>query len=258
MRWSPTAAETCARQLAGLGAAYVAGARLRPYIPEGPGNDALIVLAGADLNRAARAVALAGFANGGQLCMAAKRIIVERKIWPEFAPRLRAAVADLVVGEADDQATDIAPLGAGRARALAEQALAEALAAGGQAVVGEGACGRHFTPTVVLLPERARHVRLWQEEIFAPLRGVMLADDCDDAIARANDSRFGLGAALFGPDHDAAAQLQVARVMIDESPLYQDPHVVVGGVGDSGLAGARPKIEQLVYARRTHRGATPT
>ena len=44
-----------------------------------------------------------------------------------------------------------------------------------------------------------------------------------------------------------------ARVLVDEGPLYQDPHLVVGGVGDSGLAGARPKIEQFVWARRTHR-----
>jgi hypothetical protein len=49
------------------------------------------------------------------------------------------------------------------------------------------------------------------------------------------------------------AGLRAARVMVDEGPLYQDPHVVVGGVGDSGTAGARPKLEQLVYARRVHR-----
>ena len=47
--------------------------------------------------------------------------------------------------------------------------------------------------------------------------------------------------------------LHAARVLVNEGPLYQDPHLVVGGVGDSGLAGARPKIEQFVWARRTHR-----
>ncbi|MEQ8834358.1 MAG: aldehyde dehydrogenase family protein [Miltoncostaeaceae bacterium] len=246
---------TCARQLAGLGAACMAGARMRPYIPEGPGNDALIVLAGADMERAARAIALAGFANGGQLCMAAKRIIVERAAWPVLEPALVAAVGALVVGDADDEATDVAPLPEGRARALARAALAEALDAGGRIVVGRGESGSHITPTVVLLPEGARDVALWREETFAPVRGLMLAEDVTDAIARANDSRYGLGAAVFGPDGGRAGDLRVARVMLDESPLYQDPHVVVGGVGDSGLAGARPKIEQLVYARRTHRGA---
>ena len=75
-----------------------AGARLRPYIAEGSGNDAMIVLAGADLDRAAQAAAIGGFANAGQLCMAAKRIIVERAAWEAFRPRLAAAVAALRVG----------------------------------------------------------------------------------------------------------------------------------------------------------------
>ena len=48
--------------------------------------------------------------------------------------------------------------------------------------------------------------------------------------------------------------LRVARLLINESPLYQDPHLVVGGVGDSGYGGARPKLDQLVYARRVHTG----
>jgi acyl-CoA reductase-like NAD-dependent aldehyde dehydrogenase len=245
--------DTCKRQLAGLGRAYERGARMRPYIPEGSGNDAVIVLEGADLRRAADAVALAGFANGGQLCMAAKRIIVQRSVWACFEPLLCEAVGALVVGPADAETTDVAPLREGRARSRARRALAEALAAGGHIVVGEGERGPHFTPTIVALPERARTVALWRDESFAPLRGLMLADDAEDAIARANDSPFGLGAALFGPvPAGLVDRLRVARVMIDESPLYQDPHVVVGGIGDSGLAGARPKVEQLVYARRTH------
>jgi acyl-CoA reductase-like NAD-dependent aldehyde dehydrogenase len=245
--------DTCKRQLAGLGRAYERGSRMRPYIPEGSGNDAVIVLDGANLQRAAAAVALAGFANGGQLCMAAKRIIVQRAVWGRFEPLLRAAVSALVVGPAEAETTDVAPMREGRARARARRALAEALNAGGRVVVGEGERGRYFTPTIVALPDEAHEVALWRDESFAPLRGLMLAADAEDAIRRANDSPFGLGAALFGPvAPELVDRLRVARVMIDESPLYQDPHVVVGGIGDSGLSGARPKVEQLVYARRTH------
>ena len=54
-----------------------------------------------------------------------------------------------------------------------------------------------------------------------------------------------------------APRLRAARVVVNADPLYQDPHFVVGGVGDSGLFGARPKLEQLVYARRVHRGSGP-
>ena len=245
--------DTCKRQLAALGAAYAAGARLRPYIAEGSGNDAMIVLAGADLGRAAEAAAIGGFANAGQLCMAAKRIIVERPAWEAFRPRLAAAVAALRVGDPEDEATDVGPLPEGRARADARAALAEALARGGQVLVGEGERGPFFTPTVVLLPRAALDVALWRRESFAPLRGLAVAEDARDALALANDSPYGLGAAVFGPGEEVVAGLRAARVMVDEGPLYQDPHVVVGGVGDSGTAGARPKLEQLVFARRVHR-----
>lgn len=247
--------ETCKRQMAALGRAYLEGARMRPYIPEAAGSDAVIVRPGADLERAAAAIALGGFANAGQLCMSAKRIVVERAVWERFRPALVAAVGRLVVGPADDPATDIAPLREGPARMHARAALEEALRAGGRIVVGEGERGAHFTPTVVELPAAARAVALWRTEVFAPLRALIVAEDADEAVALANDSPYGLGAAVFGPAEDIVGRLRAARVMVDEGPLYQDPHMVVGGVDDSGLAGARPKIEQLVFARRVHRAA---
>lgn len=244
---------TCKRHLAGLGRAYAAGAPLRPYIPEGSGNDAMIVLPGADLEAAAAAAALGGFANAGQLCMSAKRMIVAREVWEDFAPRLAAAVGALVVGDPDDEATDIGPLAEGPARARARVALAEALDRGGRILVGEGERGAHFTPTVVVLPPEADDVALWREESFAPLRGLMVVDDGAQALALANDSPYALGAAVFGPGEEVVAGLRAARVLVDEGPLYQDAHLVVGGVGDSGFAGARPKVEQMVWARRVHR-----
>lgn len=246
--------DTCKRHLAGLGRAYAAGAPLRPYIAEGSGNDAMIVLAGADLDAAAAAAALGGFANAGQLCMSAKRMIVARSLWADFAPRLMAAVSALVVGDPDDERTDIGPLAEGPARERARAALAEALARGGRIVVGEGERGTHFTPTVVLLPRDGLDVSLWRQESFAPLRGLVLADDPRDALALANDTPYALGAAVFGAGEEVVAGLRAARVLVDEGPLYQDAHLVVGGVGDSGFAGARPKIEQMVWARRVHRG----
>jgi acyl-CoA reductase-like NAD-dependent aldehyde dehydrogenase len=249
---------TCKRHLARLGAAYAEGAPLRPYIPEASGNDAMVVLAGADLARAAEAAALGGFANAGQLCMAAKRLVVEEAVWPAFRPHLERAVGALVMGDPDHERTDVAPLPAGEARDRARADLAEALLLGGEVVVGEGEQGPFFTPTVVLLPRRAREARLWQEESFAPLRALMLAGDPDDAAALAADTPYGLGCALFGPRavvEPLLARVRAARVVVGEGPLYQDPHLVVGGVGESGLAGARPKVEQLVYARRVHRAA---
>lgn len=244
---------TCKRHLAGLGAAYARGVPLRPYIPEGSGNDAMIVLAGADLDAAAAAAALGGFANAGQLCMSAKRIIVERAVWEAFAPLLVAVVGALRVGDPDDPRTDIGPLQQGPARERARAALAEALARGGRVLVGEGERGEHFTPTIVRLERSMCDVALWRDESFAPLRGLVVAEDAADALALANDTPYALGAAVFGASDQVVRGLRAARVLVDEGPLYQDAHLVVGGVGDSGVAGARPKIEQLVWARRVHR-----
>ncbi len=227
---------------------------MRPYIPEASGNDALVVLDGADMERVAEAAALGGFANAGQLCMAAKRIIVERAARDEFVPRLLEAVEALVTGPADDERTDVAPIaGAALARALDD--IDEATAAGGKVLTGGQSPGGVLSPTVVLLPGSALHVRLWRDESFAPVRGLAVADDARQAVALANDTPFGLGAAVFGPHEKAmnvAAALRGARITVNEGPLYQDAHLVVGGIGDSGLAGARPKVEQLVFARRVH------
>jgi acyl-CoA reductase-like NAD-dependent aldehyde dehydrogenase len=254
--------ETCKRHLRRLGEAYEEGVPMRPYIPEASGNDALIVLPGADLGHAARAAALGGFANAGQLCMSAKRMIVHEDLWPRFGPLLTAAVGELVVGDPDAQDTDVGPLLPGPAQANARTALAQAVAAGGQVVVGESHPGERLAPTVVLLPrDRAGELELWRTEMFAPVRGLVLCRSAEEALDLANDTPFGLGAAVFGGT-DAERELlvhrlRVARVLVDEGPMYQDPHLVVGGVGDSGIAGARPKLEQLVWARRVHRAGGP-
>jgi acyl-CoA reductase-like NAD-dependent aldehyde dehydrogenase len=244
--------ETCKRHLALLGRAYERGARLRPYIPEGSGNDAALVLEGSDVELAAEAVAIGGFANSGQLCMSAKRVIVHRAVWRRFAPALEAAIGRLRVGPPEDPATDIVPLGPGRALEQTSAHLDDALERGGEVLVGRPAdVGR--APIVVLLPPDALGARLWREESFGPLRSLVLVEDEDSAVALANDTVFGLGAAVFGGSPSVPERIRAARVVVGEGPLYQDPHLIVGGVGESGLAGARPKLEQLVWPRRVHR-----
>jgi acyl-CoA reductase-like NAD-dependent aldehyde dehydrogenase len=246
---------TCKRHLARLGAAYLDGALLRPYIPEASGNDAFVVLEGADLSRAATALAVAAFANGGQLCMSAKRIICETAIWDEFRPLLVEATRNLVLGDPTHIDTDIAPLPEGEPRRRARAMLAEALAFGGEIIAGVGEDGPFFTPTIVRLPIEAVDAELWSDECFAPLRGLIVADGAKEAARLARESRYGLGIAVFGPRKTAEAlarAVRTARVMINADPLTQDPHLVVGGVAESGVLGARPKLEQLVFARRIH------
>ena len=228
---------TCKRHLAGLGRAYAAGAPLRPYIPEGSGNDAMIVLPGADLEAAAAAAALGGFANAGQLCMSAKRMIVARAVWEDFAPRLAAAVGALVVGDPDDERTDIGPLAEGPARARARAALAEALDAAGGSWSARASAAPTSPRRSWCCRARPLDVALWREESFAPLRGLMVVDDgARGPRARQRQPLRARGGGLRA-GRGGVAGLRAARVLVDEGPLYQDAHLVVGGVGDSGLRG---------------------
>jgi len=249
---------TCTAHLAALAAGYAAGAVLRPYIPEASGNDALIVLPGADIPAAAAAIALGAFANAGQLCFSAKRILVHRSLWPMLEPALADAVAALSIGDPSDPETDLAGRIEGD-QTVAEDACAAALAAGGRLVVGRAPSSGETMPRLVLLPrDGLAELELWRREIFAPIRGIAIIEDTADAIALAGETRFGIGVSVFGgeaEDHLRIGDaLRVARLLINESPLYQDPYLVVGGVRDSGYGGARPKLEQLVYARRVHTG----
>ena len=251
------ATSTCVVHLGVLAEAYARGTVMRPYIAEASGNDALIVLPGADLAAATRAIVLGAFANAGQLCFSAKRILIAEELWPAVRPLLEIAAAQIVVGDPDDPATDLASRLAADQRA-AEAACAQALDVGGSLVVGHMPTSGGTAPRLVLLPrDRIAELELWRQEIFAPIRGVVLCNGVDDAIRLAADTRFGIGVSVFGgtPDDHAriGATLRVGRLLIDESPLYQDPQLVVGGVRDSGFGGARPKLEQLVYARRVHR-----
>ncbi len=248
--------ETCRRHLGLLAHAYEGGVRLRPYIPEASGNDAAVVLDGADLEFAAEAIALGGFANAGQLCMAAKRILVDARVWDEFRPLLVAAIGRIAADST--HRTDIQT--GTSAGSLAQAAIEDALARGGHAWVG-GEGGQVVGATLIELDAAAApQAVMWRDEVFAPARCVVVCDGVADAVRLANASRYGLGAALFGgtpAEREAFVRgIRAARVVIDEGPLYQDPHLVVGGVGDSGYAGARPKLEQLVWAKRVH-WATP-
>ena len=130
--------------------------------------------------------------------------------------------------------------------------------AGGEVLVGAGEVGAHFTPTVVRLQRAALGVALWREESFAPLRGLVVADDAADALALANDTPYALGAAVFGPGRRRSWRACAPRACWStRARSTRTPTWWSGGVGDSGLAGARPKIEQMVWARRVHRAGGP-
>ncbi len=243
---------------------YSIPGKMKKYVPELAGNDPLVVLPGADLDRAAEAAVVGGFANSGQLCISAKRFLVHRSFAREFRERVCEEASRLKVGDPNLPDTDIGPLGRQATLDIAVHQMQEAVARGGKILSG-GRCEEpFFYPTIVefdkeLLLNHAAEEKpsLWTEESFAPLRSLVVFDSYEEAVSLANDSIYGLGASIFGEPEKAreiAGQLEGGRIIINESPLYLDPHLPVGGIKDSGLYGCTHKIQELVYAKRVHVG----
>jgi acyl-CoA reductase-like NAD-dependent aldehyde dehydrogenase len=238
------------------------GGRMKKYVPELAGNDPFIVLESADLLQAATAGLLGGYAHSGQLCIAAKRFLVQRPVAAEMRERLLEGIGRLKVGDPSLEETDIGPIGKHESLDIAAYQVREALERGGRLLVGGRADGPFFYPTLiefdkaqVLGPRDDEKPFLWSEESFAPVRSFVVFDTVEEAVALANDGPYGLGASVFGEPELAAAigrRLAAGRVMINEGPLYSDVSLPIGGIRDSGLYGSTDKIEEMAYTKRLH------
>lgn len=244
---------------------YSVQGKMKKYVPELAGNDPLIILPGADLDRAVEAALVGAFANAGQLCICAKRFLVHRSLAEEFRERLCEGASRLKVGDPNLPDTDVGPLGRQATLDIALYQMKEALANGGKMLCG-GRCEEpFFYPTIIEFDKELllnhgpeQKPSLWSEESFAPLRSLVVFDSYEEAVRLANDSSYGLGASIFGDPEKAGAlagQLEGGRIIINESPLYADPYLPIGGIKDSGLYGCTHKIEELVYVKRVHAGS---
>jgi succinate-semialdehyde dehydrogenase/glutarate-semialdehyde dehydrogenase len=225
---------------AGRAVAAQAGAHIKKTVLELGGSDPCIVLDDADLTAAARAAVASRFLNSGQSCINAKRLIADRRVYEPFVERVRAEVAALTVGDPTDEATDIGPLARSDLRDdVADQVrrtLAEphggTLVTGGQALDGPGF---YFQPTILRDVDAAAPAAA--EEVFGPVAVLMDAEHDEAAIALANSSRFGLGAAVWTGDPERgeamAARLQSGMVFINDI-VKSHPRLPFGGIKDSG------------------------
>lgn len=234
--------------------------KMTKFVPELAGNDPYIVLAGAELEPAIKAAVMGGYGNAGQLCISAKRFIVDRSVADAFRAGLTEAINQLKVGDPFHPDTDIGPLGRKETLDIAISHLNRAVEQGGKILAGGKVEAPFFYPTLLefdksMILGKNRKPLLWEEESFAPLRSMVVFDTPQEAVRLAMDSHYGLSAAVFGPDNvalDFARRLSAGRVLINESPLYGDIHLPVGGIKDSGLYGATHKIEEMTYVKRIH------
>lgn len=224
---------------AGSAVAAQAGREIKKVVLELGGSDPFVVLDDADLDAAVDAAVYGRFQNSGQVCIAAKRIIVERGIAEEFTHRFATKISGIAVGDPTHEATFVGPIARDDLRQEIDRQVQRTVAQGAAVLVGghpiEGP-GFFYAPTVLagVTPGMAA----FEEEIFGPVAAVVLAADRREAVELANTSDFGLSAAVWTRDETAAqevaAALDVGGVFINRLSV-SDPRIPIGGVKKSGF-----------------------
>jgi succinate-semialdehyde dehydrogenase/glutarate-semialdehyde dehydrogenase len=233
-----TAATLTGSSRAGRAIAGSAGEQLKKTVLELGGSDPYVVLDDADVDDAVRTGVWARNLNGGQSCIAAKRFVVVDSVYDEFLDQFVDTVESLAVGDPMDEATDVGP--------QARQDLLDSLHEQVEASVEAGATvetggepldreGSYYPPTV--LTDVPAGCPADTEELFGPVATVYRVADEAEAVEKANDTQFGLGASLWSSDLDRAERLasdiEAGCVYVNEL-VKSDPRVPFGGIKESG------------------------
>lgn len=223
---------------AGRSVGAESGRNIKPSVLELGGSDPFIVLADADVERAATLGVRSRMQNNSQSCIAAKRFIIEKPIAHDFTDAFVARMESLRMGDPLSEEIDVGPLAREDLRSevhgQVERSIQQgaALLTGGRVPGGRG----FFYPPTVLADVRPGMVP-FEEEIFGPVASITIADDVDDAISLANRSNFGLGGAVFtadeGKGEEVALRLDVGCAFVNEI-VKSDPRLPFGGVKESG------------------------
>ena len=206
----------------------VAEVAARAFIPaslELGGKDPMIVLASAEPEAAAEIALRASIVNNGQACQSIERIYVERPILERFLAALTAKAEDVMLNYPDIEAGDIGPFIFGNQARIVQDQLDEATSRGARILTGgvveELDGGLYLRPTV--LTDVTEDMRIVSDETFGPVLPVMAVDSVDEAVTRANASRYGLSAAVIAGSAEEAeaigARLEVGAVSINDGSL---------------------------------------
>ena len=219
------------------------------------GNAPFLIFADADLDLAVAGVMASKFRNAGQTCVCANRIFVDDGVYDEFTAKLREAVAALQVGDGCDPGVTIGPLINEAAIAKVERHVADAVARGAGVALGgvrHILGGTFFAPTILVDVDPAS--LLMNEETFGPVAPLIRFTSEADAIARANDTEYGLAAYLYTRDlaraWRVAEALEVGMVGVNEG-LISTPVAPFGGIKQSGLGreGGHAGIDEYLESK---------
>ena len=224
---------------AGRAVAKKAGEQLKKTVLELGGSDPYLILDDADLDEAAETCAKSRLINSGQSCVAAKRFVVVDSVHDDFVERFKTRLAARVMGDPMDDQTDLGPLARADLRDELHAQVRKSVDAGARLLLGgeptEGP-GAFYPPT--LLVQVAPGMPAYDDELFGPVAAVIRVKDEAAAVEVANDSPFGLGAAVFTADRErgrriAETELESGCCFVN-SLVKSDPRLPFGGIKDSG------------------------
>ncbi len=230
-----------------------AGRHLKRVLLELGGKAPMVVLGDADLDQAAAAASFGAFFHQGQICMSTERIVVDRAVAEPLAAKLAERASSLPVGDPREPSTAIGPL-INAAAVERVTALVDDARAGGARVLSGGAPdGPCFPPTV--LAGVTPGMRIYGEESFGPLVAMIEVDGAEEAVAVANDTEYGLSAAVFSQNVPAALELaqriESGICHINDTTVHDEPQMPFGGVKSSGWGrfGGRAALEEFTELR---------
>ena len=239
---------------AGSSVASLAGKHLKKSVLELGGSDPFIVLDSDDLGRTVKAATMGRMQNSGQACIAAKRLIVTEDLYEPFVEGLKQAFSTFTPGDPTDPATTLAPLSSERAAADLHAQIQDAVDKGATVVTGGGRPdlpGAFVEPTI--LTDVTPDMRAYSEELFGPAAVVYKVSGDDEAVELANNSRFGLGAAVFSGDVDRARgvadRIEAGMVWVN-APTGSAAELPFGGVRRSGYGRELSELGMFEFANR--------
>jgi acyl-CoA reductase-like NAD-dependent aldehyde dehydrogenase len=233
-------AELCARNL-------------KKCLLELGGKAPLIVLPDANLDSAVEAAAFGAFFHQGQICMSTERLIVHEALASDFIARLRATAERMALPAQGGGEAEIGPMisehAAGRIKAIVDDAVAK----GATLIAGGRQTGAYMEPTI--LDGVTPNMRVYYEETFGPVASIIRYSDIDEAVSIANDTEYGLAAAVFG--RDVGRALLVARRIesgichVNRATIHDEPQMPFGGMKASGYGrfGGRAGMEEFTELR---------
>ncbi len=206
-------------------------------------NSPVIVMPDADLDEAAAAVASTGYANAGQVCISAQRIIPLGPIYGDFLDALKPKVAAITTGNPLEAGTKMGPMIREADAKRVEEWVREAVSGGARVVVGGERRGAIYAPTVV--SDVKPQMRISCDELFGPAVAVTRVNSIDEAIALANDSNYGLASGIFTKNIDwamrFAREVESGNIHINWGPQWRADIMPYGGLKESGFGKEGPK-----------------